>query len=160
MEHNVDWEQRIDFDKLRKERLNHLKEGMVQHGLDAILSFSTDHIRYITCFRPLYWSIPTHSLTRQAAIFVPGKDPVLFVTGPDYPRAHSTMNWGETFMGGTWGAEFTGTGLSGIIIYGRAKKPVYLYVKNDGIQIKDAAQVWGKDTFETNDILQRVTDEQ
>ena len=68
--------------------------------------------------------------------------------------------WGETFMGGTWGAEFAGTGLSGIVIQGEAKKPVYLYVNNEEIQIKDAAQVWGKDTFETNDILKQETDEQ
>jgi aldehyde:ferredoxin oxidoreductase len=67
--------------------------------------------------------------------------------------------WGESFMGGTWGAEFARTGLSGIIIFGEAKTPVYLYVKNDEIQIKDATRVWGKDTFETNDILHQETDQ-
>jgi len=67
--------------------------------------------------------------------------------------------WGETFMGGTWGAEFARTGLAGIIISGRAKKPIYLYVENDRIQFKDAAGVWGKDTFETNDLLRSETSE-
>jgi aldehyde:ferredoxin oxidoreductase len=67
--------------------------------------------------------------------------------------------WGAAFMGGTWGAEFSGTGLSGIIISGKAKKPIYLYVKDNDIQIKDAVHVWGKDTFETNDILRQETDE-
>jgi len=62
-------------------------------------------------------------------------------------------------MGCTWGAEFARTGLSGIVISGRAKKPVYLYVKNDDIQIKSAARIWGKDTFETNDILHQETNE-
>ncbi len=68
--------------------------------------------------------------------------------------------WGETFMGGTWGAEFAGTGLAGLVISGKAKKPVYLYVENDKIAIRDAAPVWGKDTFATNDLLLRATDEQ
>ncbi len=67
--------------------------------------------------------------------------------------------WGEAFMGGSWGAELAATGLSGIVICGRAKKPVYLYVKNDEILIEDAAPVWGKDTFETDDTLRRMTDE-
>ncbi len=66
--------------------------------------------------------------------------------------------WGEATMGGTWGAEFSRTGLSGLVISGRAQRPVYLNIKNDDIRIEDASHLWGKDTFEVNDLLQQETD--
>jgi len=61
-------------------------------------------------------------------------------------------------MGGTWGAEFSNTGLSGVVISGRAQRPVYLYIENDDVKIKGASHLWGKDTFEVNDLLQQETD--
>jgi aldehyde:ferredoxin oxidoreductase len=66
--------------------------------------------------------------------------------------------WGEATMGGTWAAEFSNTGLLGIVISGRAKQPVYLYIKDDDILIEDASHLWGRDTFETNDLLRKETD--
>jgi len=44
-------------------------------------------------------------------------------------------------------------GYDGLIIKGRAEKPVYLFVTDDGIEIKDASHVWGKDRVETYKIL-------
>ena len=36
---------------------------------------------------------------------------------------------------------------------GIAQKPVYLYINNGKAEIRDAAHLWGKDSFETEDIL-------
>ncbi|MBC7109953.1 MAG: aldehyde ferredoxin oxidoreductase family protein [Archaeoglobi archaeon] len=66
--------------------------------------------------------------------------------------------WGEANSGGTWGVEFKKTGYDGIIITGKAEKPVYLWIHEGGVEIRDASHLWGKDTFETDEILKEETD--
>ena len=59
----------------------------------------------------------------------------------------------ESDVGGRWGTELAKTGWSGVIIQGRAQDPVYLLVSGDGLQIHDAREVWGKDTFASSAML-------
>jgi aldehyde:ferredoxin oxidoreductase len=40
-----------------------------------------------------------------------------------------------------------------VVITGRAERPVYLKIIDDNISLMDASDVWGKDTFETTDLL-------
>src|SRR3954469_24207382 len=44
----VDWEQRIDFDRLRRERLARVKEGLAKSEMGALLCFDMNHVRYTT----------------------------------------------------------------------------------------------------------------
>src|ERR1700716_1294125 len=44
----VDWEQRIDFDKLRKARLDRAKAALEASDLGAVLLFDPNNIRYVT----------------------------------------------------------------------------------------------------------------
>ena len=44
----VDWEQRIDFDRLRRERLARVKEQLAKSELGAVLCFDMNNVRYIT----------------------------------------------------------------------------------------------------------------
>src|SRR5438034_4362565 len=44
----VDWEQRIDFDRLRRERLARVKEGLAKSEMGALLCFDMNNVRYIT----------------------------------------------------------------------------------------------------------------
>ncbi|TCW25963.1 aminopeptidase P family N-terminal domain-containing protein, partial [Christensenella hongkongensis] len=44
----VDHEQRIDYDKLRKDRLEKTREQMKKDGLGAVLLFDPDNVRYVT----------------------------------------------------------------------------------------------------------------
>ena len=44
----VDWEQRADFDRLRRERLTRAKEHLAESELGALLCFDMSNIRYIT----------------------------------------------------------------------------------------------------------------
>src|SRR5262245_26005049 len=46
--HNVDWEDRIDYDALRSGRLARAKEFIDQSNLGSLLCFDTANIRYIT----------------------------------------------------------------------------------------------------------------
>src|SRR3954465_5302269 len=44
----VDWEQRIDFERLRRERLARVKEHLAKSHLGAVLCFDMNNVRYIT----------------------------------------------------------------------------------------------------------------
>src|ERR1700723_298441 len=44
----VDWEQRIDFDRLRTERLQRVKDLLAKSEMGAILCFDMNNVRYIT----------------------------------------------------------------------------------------------------------------
>jgi aldehyde:ferredoxin oxidoreductase len=56
---------------------------------------------------------------------------------------------GDSNMGGEFGAELVKAGLSHLVITGKSKKPVYLVIKNDEIEIRDAQNLKGLDTVET-----------
>src|SRR3981189_3684655 len=44
----VDWEQRIDFDRLRKERLQRAKDLLAKSEMGALLCFDMNNVRYLT----------------------------------------------------------------------------------------------------------------
>jgi len=44
----VDWENRVDFDRLRRERLARIKEGLAKSSMGALLCFDMNNVRYIT----------------------------------------------------------------------------------------------------------------
>jgi len=46
--------------------------------------------------------------------------------------------------GGFWGMQFKKTGYDGLIVRGRAEKPVYLEIKPDGVTFHDASALWGQ----------------
>ena len=52
----VDWEQRIDFDRLRRERLGRIKELLAKSSLGAVLCFDMNNVRYITATHIGTWA--------------------------------------------------------------------------------------------------------
>jgi len=66
--------------------------------------------------------------------------------------------WTEADVGGTWGYEFKQTGYDGLIIKGKADKPVYLWINDGEVEIRDAGHLWGKDTYEIDPLLKAETD--
>ncbi len=50
------------------------------------------------------------------------------------------------------------TGYDMFIFEGRAQGPVYVWVNEDQVEVRDAAHVWGRDVHETTDILLEETD--
>ena len=56
--------------------------------------------------------------------------------------------------GGLWGAEMKWAGFDALVISGKAKEPCYLMVGDDKINILPARDIWGKDTWETEDMIQ------
>ncbi|GAW93267.1 aldehyde ferredoxin oxidoreductase family protein [Calderihabitans maritimus] len=55
--------------------------------------------------------------------------------------------------GGYWGAELKFAGYDMVIVEGKAKEPVYIYIKDDQVEIRPAAKYWGKLVGETTDLL-------
>ncbi len=60
---------------------------------------------------------------------------------------------GTCNFGGFFGPELKFAGYDHIVISGKADKPVYLLIYNDQVEIRDASHLWGKDTYQTQEIL-------
>ena len=63
-----------------------------------------------------------------------------------------TDGFGESEAGGYWGPELKATGFDGIIVHGRAEKPVYLFVRDDDCEFRDARSYWGQLSGEVQDL--------
>ncbi|MFH0789024.1 MAG: aldehyde ferredoxin oxidoreductase family protein [Pseudomonadota bacterium] len=100
------------------------------------------------------------------------ENPLVFATGPftgsNVPMvsraaicgiAPGTGLWGEATTGGQFPLRFKGTGYDGLVITGQAEKPVYLYVKEGKVEIRDASHVWGLDSYQTQAIIAGEVDE-
>jgi len=65
-----------------------------------------------------------------------------------------TGGWGDANSGGHFGPSLKFAGYDGIFFTGISERPVYLLVDNGKAQLKDAVHLWGKYTYETEDMLQ------
>ncbi|MBN1319166.1 MAG: aldehyde ferredoxin oxidoreductase family protein [Anaerolineales bacterium] len=65
-------------------------------------------------------------------------------------RSPLTGIWGEADCGGRWGGELKRAGWDGILIHGISERPVYLEIEDERVSIRDAENLWGKDTFEVD----------
>ena len=102
----------------------------------------------------------------------PGMDPLapdsplVFATGPftgtTIPMVSRSAVCGISPLTGIWGEATTGgvfpfrlkeSGYDGIMVTGKADRPVYLWIQDGVAEIRDAAHVWGKDTYETQQVL-------
>lgn len=60
---------------------------------------------------------------------------------------------GAANSGGHFGPELKYAGYDGIIFENVSEKPVYLYINDDIVELRDASHLWGKDVYETTDLL-------
>ena len=61
--------------------------------------------------------------------------------------------WGESHAAGFWGPELKFAGYDAVMFTGASEKPLYLNIADDNVELLDAEGLWGKDVFETDDIL-------
>lgn len=108
--------------------LKELEPGIDPLGPDNLLIFSTSPIVGAT--------VPAISRT-----IISAKSPL-------------TNGFGETQMGGFWGPELKHAGWDALIITGKSDKPVYISIKDELVEIRDASKLWGKGTGESQDIIQ------
>ena len=61
----------------------------------------------------------------------------------------------ETEAGGYWNAELKRAGFDVIIVEGASEKPVYLWINDGKVELKDASKIWGMEVKETNEAIQK-----
>lgn len=71
-----------------------------------------------------------------------------------------TGTWGDSNSGGYFGHELRVTGYSAVFFSGISPKPVYLWLHNNKAELRDAAHLWGKETYETEEILRQELSDQ
>ena len=71
-----------------------------------------------------------------------------------------TGTWGDANSGGFFGHELRAAGYNAVFCTGISPKPVYLWLNNGRAELRDAAHLWGKDTYETGKILRQELDDQ
>jgi aldehyde:ferredoxin oxidoreductase len=64
-----------------------------------------------------------------------------------------TGGWGDANSGGYFGAFLKFAGYDAVFFTGISAKPVYLFINNGKAELRDAAHLWGKDTYQTEEIL-------
>ncbi len=90
-------------------------------------------------------------------LFLPG--PLTGTLGPAVGRfvvcgrSPATNLWGESNCGGFWGPELRKAGFDGLWIEGKADKPIYLWINNDHVEIRDARHLWGLDTEQAKESI-------
>src|SRR3990172_2510398 len=62
-----------------------------------------------------------------------------------------TGGYGEGDVGGFFNAELKHAGFDAIIFEGKAPRPVYLWVRDGQVELRDASHLWGLNTLETQD---------
>ncbi len=75
-------------------------------------------------------------------------------------RSPLTGIWGESNMGGHWGAELRFAGYDGLVITGRAEQPVYLWIdgSSGSVEVRDASHLWGHNHYHVFDAIRAETD--
>jgi aldehyde:ferredoxin oxidoreductase len=65
-----------------------------------------------------------------------------------------------SIFGGYWGPELKFAGYDGLIVEGKADRPVYLWIDDDRVEIRSAEHLWGKNGFQAQEIIrQEIGDE-
>ena len=61
----------------------------------------------------------------------------------------------DSYFGGQFGAELKYAGYDAVVITGRSAKPVYIWVDDDRVELRDAAHLWGKKTVDAQMEIKR-----
>lgn len=64
----------------------------------------------------------------------------------------------DSHAGGYFGAQLRRAGFAAVVFHGKSDTPVYLWINDDQVEIRDASKLWGKDTYATTDAILEETD--
>ena len=101
-----DCEIRVDYDKLRRDRLAKARAQMKKEGLAALLVFDPDWIRYITSTKANDWA---NNKLLRSALLAEGREPVLYELGSGIQAKKALCPWIADRMHpsiGTWRGAF------------------------------------------------------
>ncbi len=87
----VDWEDRYDFPRLRRERVEPAQRELRSAGVDGLLVWKDENVRYLTSLRAQLIAGKTMSL--NGALLQPDGDPVLLCSGGEIDKVRHGMPW-------------------------------------------------------------------
>jgi Xaa-Pro dipeptidase len=87
----VDWEDRFDVSRLRRDRVQRAQEALAVSGMDGLLVWKDENVRYLTSLRAQLIAGKTTSL--NGALLLPGQEPVLLSSGGEVDKARFGMSW-------------------------------------------------------------------
>ncbi|MHA1711395.1 MAG: aldehyde ferredoxin oxidoreductase family protein [Candidatus Freyarchaeota archaeon] len=67
----------------------------------------------------------------------------------------ATGYYGDSNVGGMWGTELKQAGFDALVLEGQSSKPVYLWVENGEIELRDADGYWGMGSLDVEIALKR-----
>jgi aldehyde:ferredoxin oxidoreductase len=70
-------------------------------------------------------------------------------------KSYLTESYSYSLCGGFWGPELKYAGYDGLIMEGKASKPVYLWIDDENIEIKVADHIWGEMISESEEQIRR-----
>ncbi|MCS7285667.1 MAG: aldehyde ferredoxin oxidoreductase family protein [Anaerolineae bacterium] len=71
-------------------------------------------------------------------------------------RSPLTGGWGEANCGGNFGPALRGAGYDGLFITGTSPRPVYLVIDGRRAELRDASDLWGLDSVQTEEAIRRA----
>lgn len=92
----VDYEARVDFERLRAGRVARAQRAMRTQGLDALILWKDENVRYLSSLRAI--TLQYRSTTQYGVILFPEGKPVLFLSGGEGARAKEVMPWIGEFV--------------------------------------------------------------
>jgi aldehyde:ferredoxin oxidoreductase len=114
----------------------------------------------------VYWD----EVSPECGAFDP-ENKLIFVTGPisgttaptsgrvilafKSPKTYPIESYAHSGAGGHWGPELKFAGFDGLIVEGKAKEPAYLSITDGRVEILDATDLWGLDTFATQKEMEK-----
>jgi Xaa-Pro aminopeptidase len=126
----ADWQYRVDFDRLRKDRLQRLREQMTAHDLGALVLFAGANIRYATASYQGNWK---YNINIRYCVLPHNGEPVLFETaGSDLECSKIDLPW----MAGRIRPAITWQWAEGAVPFmaGRMAASIVDVLKDHGIQ--------------------------
>jgi len=70
-------------------------------------------------------------------------------------RSPATGLWAESNCGGFWGPELRKAGYDGLLVTGCSDRPVYLLIRDNIVEIRNAEHLWGLETYSTQSTIER-----
>lgn len=105
-------------------------------------------------------------LTDESTTPLGPENPLIFMAGPLVgtrapscgryvicARSPQTGLWGESNVGGFLGPQLRFAGYDGLVVKGRAERPVYLLIEDGRAELRDASRLWGLDTYQTQEAI-------
>ena len=70
-------------------------------------------------------------------------------------KSPMTSMQSTSVVGGFFGPELKYAGFDAMVISGKSPSPVYLWIKDGQVEIRDASHLWGKDTRQTQQLIRQ-----